>query len=54
MGLDGSLAKRKNLAALMGYQGDLDGSAMMNQWLYKAMWTRMRQNPDTIPELFRD
>jgi hypothetical protein len=52
--LDSSLAKRRNLAAILGYNGPLDGSEAMNQWLYKAMWEKMRQSPDIIPEIFRD
>jgi hypothetical protein len=52
--LDSSLAKRRNLTAILGYNGPLDGSEAMNQWLYKAMWERMRQSPDSIPEIFRD
>ncbi len=37
LGLDSSLANRKELATELGYTGALDGSAEMNTWLIKAV-----------------
>jgi 3-oxoacyl-ACP reductase-like protein len=41
VGLDSSLANRKELAQEMGYTGALDGSAEMNIWLHKKVWEKL-------------
>jgi hypothetical protein len=42
VGLDPSLANRKELAAELGYTGALDGSAEMNIWLHKQVMSQLR------------
>jgi hypothetical protein len=39
--MDSSLQARKQLAAELGYHGDLDGSAAMNIWLAKEVRKRV-------------
>lgn len=42
VGLDPSLANRKELATELGYTGALDGSAEMNIWLHKQVMNQLR------------
>jgi 3-oxoacyl-ACP reductase-like protein len=44
LGLDSSLANRKELADELGYSGAKDGSAEMNIWLHKAVMKRLAEN----------
>ena len=44
LGLDSSLANRKELADELGYTGAKDGSAEMNIWLHKAVMKRLAEN----------
>lgn len=41
VGMDSSLAARKELAQDMGYTGALDGSAEMNIWLHKKVMEKL-------------
>lgn len=41
VGMDSSLANRKELAQELGYTGALDGSAEMNIWLHKKVWEKL-------------
>ena len=41
VGLDSSLANRKEMAQELGYTGALDGSAEMNIWLHKKVWEKL-------------
>ncbi|WP_199553670.1 DUF3597 domain-containing protein [Sandaracinobacteroides hominis] len=41
VGMDSSLANRKELAQELGYTGALDGSAEMNIWLHKAVMAKL-------------
>ncbi|MCG2840002.1 DUF3597 domain-containing protein [Sandaracinobacter sp. RS1-74] len=41
VGMDSSLAARKELAQELGYTGALDGSAEMNIWLHKQVWEKL-------------
>jgi 3-oxoacyl-ACP reductase-like protein len=41
VGMDSSLAARKELAEDLGYTGALDGSAEMNLWLHKKVMERL-------------
>ena len=41
VGMDSSLAARKELATDLGYTGALDGSAEMNIWLHKKVWEKL-------------
>ncbi|NMG32054.1 DUF3597 domain-containing protein [Aromatoleum evansii] len=50
LGLDSSLAARKELAAELGCPGDKMGdSAQMNIWLHKAVLQRLADNGGNIP-----
>jgi 3-oxoacyl-ACP reductase-like protein len=50
IGLDSSLANRKELADELGYPGEKDGSAEMNIWLHKQVMKKLAENGGTIPE----
>lgn len=41
VGMDSSLANRKEMAQELGYTGALDGSAEMNLWLHKKVMDRL-------------
>ena len=43
VGMDSSLANRKELAKELGYTGALDGSAEMNIWLHKAVIAKLSE-----------
>ncbi|WP_432768059.1 MAG: DUF3597 domain-containing protein [Sphingopyxis sp.] len=49
LGIDSSLANRKELATELGYTGDLDGSAEMNIWLHKAVMRELAANGGKVP-----
>lgn len=49
MGLESSLAERKELADELGYTGDKNDSAAMNIWLHKAVLQKIRDNGGQIP-----
>ena len=49
MGLESSLAERKELADELGYTGDKNDSAAMNMWLHKAVLQKIRDNGGQIP-----
>lgn len=42
IGMDSSLANRKELATELGYEGEKDGSAEMNMWLHDRVMERIR------------
>ena len=42
LGLDSSLANREELATELGYTGEKNGSAEMNEWLHEAVMNRIR------------
>lgn len=50
IGLDSSLANRKELAEELNYTGEKDGSAEMNIWLHKQVMKKLAENGGTIPE----
>lgn len=50
IGLDPSLANRKELAEELGYTGEKDGSAEMNIWLHEQVMTRLAAHGGTTPE----
>ena len=54
LGLDPSLANRKELAEELGYSGAKDGSAEMNIWLQKAVMTALEKNGGTVPAGLKD
>ncbi|ANL71995.1 hypothetical protein AMC83_CH02017 [Rhizobium phaseoli] len=49
VGMDASLAERKELAAELGYTGDSGDSAKMNMWLHKALMKRLSENGGKVP-----
>lgn len=50
IGLDPSLANRKELAEELGYTGEKDGSAEMNIWLHEQVMNRLAAHGGTTPE----
>jgi 3-oxoacyl-ACP reductase-like protein len=54
LGIDSSLANRKELATELGYTGDLDGSAEMNIWLHKATMRQLAANGGKVPAAMID
>lgn len=54
LGIDSSLANRKELAQELGYTGTLDGSAEMNIWLHKATMRKLAQNGGKVPASMLD
>ena len=49
LGLDASLANRKELAVELGYAGDMGDSATMNIWLHKKVMAELAANGGTVP-----
>jgi hypothetical protein len=54
LGLDPSLANRKELAEELGYQGARDGSAEMNIWLHKRVMEELEKNGGKVSAALRD
>ena len=54
VGIDSSLANRKELAMELGYTGDLEGSAEMNIWLHKAVMRELAKNGGKVPAELTD
>jgi hypothetical protein len=50
LGLDSSLANRKELAKELGYTGDTNDSATMNVWLQKQVMTKLAENGGKVPD----
>lgn len=49
LGMESSLAERKELAQELGYTGALDGSAEMNIWLHKQVMKQLAANGGKVP-----
>ena len=49
VGLDSSLAARKELAADLKYTGDTNDSATMNIWLHKEVMRKLAENGGKVP-----
>mgnify|MGYP002718404440 CR=1 FL=1 len=49
VGLESSLAERKELADELGYTGDKSDTASMNIWLHKQVIQKIRDNGGQIP-----
>lgn len=49
LGMDNSLAQRKQLAQELGYTGDMNDSASMNIWLHKEVMRKLAENGGTVP-----
>jgi hypothetical protein len=50
LGLDSSLAARKELAGELHYSGDTNDSASMNIWLHKAVMAQLAANGGKVPD----
>jgi len=49
LGMDSSLAERKELAAELHYPGDTGDSAKMNMWLHKEVMKKLAENGGKVP-----
>lgn len=49
VGMDSSLAERKELAADLKYTGDMHDSAAMNIWLHKEVMRKLAENGGKVP-----
>ena len=49
VGMDSSLAERKELAKDLNYSGDMSDSASMNMWLHKEVMRRLAENGGKVP-----
>ncbi|HEV2642362.1 MAG TPA: DUF3597 domain-containing protein [Candidatus Elarobacter sp.] len=49
LGMDNSLAQRKELAQELGYTGDMNDSATMNIWLHKQVMQKLADNGGKVP-----
>ena len=49
LGMDSSLAERKELAAELKYPGDTSDSAKMNMWLHKEVMRKLAENGGKVP-----
>lgn len=54
LGLDSSLAERKELAKELGYTGELNGSAEMNIWLHRQVMNKVAANGGKVPDDLKD
>jgi 3-oxoacyl-ACP reductase-like protein len=50
VGMDSSLAARKELAQDLHYTGDTSDSATMNIWLHKEVMKKLAENGGKVPE----
>jgi len=49
VGMDSSLAARKELASDLDYSGDQNDSATMNMWLHKEVLKKLSENGGHVP-----
>lgn len=54
VGMESSLAERKELATELGYAGDMGDSATMNIWLHKAVMKALAKNGGKVPASMLD
>jgi len=54
VGLDSSLENRKQLAAELGYKGDMVDSATMNVWLHKQVMQQLAAHGGIVPAELKD
>ena len=50
VGMDSSLAARKELAQDLHYTGDTNDSATMNIWLHKEVMKKLAENGGKVPQ----
>jgi hypothetical protein len=49
VGMDSSLAERKELAQELGYTGSMQDTATMNIWLHKQVMRKLAENGGKVP-----
>jgi len=54
LGLDSSLASRKELAQELHYSGDMNDSAAMNIWLHRQVMNKVAANGGRVPANLKD
>jgi hypothetical protein len=54
VGMDSSLAARKELATELGYTGNESDSAKMNIWLHKQVLKKLAENGGKVPQELLD
>ena len=54
VGIDSSLANRRELAQELGYTGDMNDTAPMNIWLHKQVLKHLSQNGGKVPASLLD
>lgn len=54
VGMESSLAERKQLADELGYTGDKNDSAAMNVWLHKQVIKKLSENGGKVPAELTD
>lgn len=54
LGLDSSLAARKELAQELHYTGDTNDSASMNIWLHRQVMNKVAANGGKVPADLKD
>ncbi|MDO9474262.1 MAG: DUF3597 domain-containing protein [Caulobacter sp.] len=54
VGMESSLAERKELADELGYTGDKSDSATMNIWLHKEVLKKLAENGGKVPASLLD
>jgi hypothetical protein len=54
LGLDSSLAARKDLAQELHYTGDVNDSAAMNIWLHRQVMNKVAANGGKVPADLKD
>ncbi|GLC27799.1 DUF3597 domain-containing protein [Roseisolibacter agri] len=54
LGMENSLAERRELAKELGYTGDMSDTATMNVWLHKQVMRKMAENGGKVPASMMD
>jgi hypothetical protein len=54
VGIDSSLANRRELAKELGYTGDTKDTATMNIWLHKQVMAKLAANGGNVPKELLD
>ena len=53
VGIENSLAERRELARELGYTGDMNDTAPMNIWLHKQVMRKLAENGGKVPDDLR-
>jgi hypothetical protein len=54
LGMESSLAERRELATELGYTGDMKDTAQMNIWLHKQVLRKIAENGGNVPKELLD